>query len=629
MAGRFAFPKFTATVKETGAPLAGGKLYVYDAGTTNPATSYTDRDAGTPNANPVILDANGQADIWLPDGLFKLVLDNSADVTQWTVDQISGGDLNTWTISGANIYYNSGNVIIGATTGSETLTVVGTGSFTDTLRLEGDVSLTKPSQNYLITDRSTALAIQSQTSGFASSIELYTKDGDNSDQNNFSVFGLGTPTSSTNTEKIVFGWNDSGPNGNIYTFNSGTGVLRALHLSAGLTNGDQLVLATDGNVGIGTATPDRELEITGAGNVYARITSAAANSVLELKETSQTWSFTNDQGNSNNLTISDSSQDVITMDTDGLVGIGKVPTAYKLEIDGTGGLLQLEGTTNAQLIFGDNLNSNTGIGLFSRTDGDRADIRRNDGDLSLLTSSSSSAPSTTNGIIILNDGNVGIGTASPQSPLNVASTTNTYLDIIGDSAANGADTDAFIRYFIDGVSGTGTRKGTVGYDQGSDVFTMSYGAHSNYHLSIDSSGDTTFSGNVDAATLSTGNETFTYDEGSFTLTMVGITGSPTGTASYVRMGKQVTLIVPAVSGASTSTAWTATGLPASIQASTTQHVITSTLADNGVRLQTGQINITTQLEFEKWSGSIYSDSIWTASGTKGTIESCTISYILT
>lgn len=77
-----------------GNPLNGGKVYVYEAGTTTPDTSYptySDALASTnANANPVILDSSGRAQIWLQASrLYKLVIKTSADVTIQTVDNYS------------------------------------------------------------------------------------------------------------------------------------------------------------------------------------------------------------------------------------------------------------------------------------------------------------------------------------------------------------------------------------------------------------------------------------------------------------------------------------------------------------------------------------------------------------
>lgn len=72
-----------------GDPLVGGKLYTYEAGTTTPRETYSSL-GGAANANPVILDANGECDVWITEGLsYKFVLKDSSDVTQWTVDNIS------------------------------------------------------------------------------------------------------------------------------------------------------------------------------------------------------------------------------------------------------------------------------------------------------------------------------------------------------------------------------------------------------------------------------------------------------------------------------------------------------------------------------------------------------------
>ncbi len=71
--------------------LAGGKVYTYEAGTSNNKITYTSSDESTPNSNPIILDASGRADVWLDSGTYKFVLKTSDDATVDTVDNITGG----------------------------------------------------------------------------------------------------------------------------------------------------------------------------------------------------------------------------------------------------------------------------------------------------------------------------------------------------------------------------------------------------------------------------------------------------------------------------------------------------------------------------------------------------------
>lgn len=88
------FPRFRA-LDANGAPLAGGLLYTYAAGTTTPQPTYTDSSGSIANSNPVVLDAAGYADVWLSStlGNYKFVLQNASAVVQWTVDNFppSGG----------------------------------------------------------------------------------------------------------------------------------------------------------------------------------------------------------------------------------------------------------------------------------------------------------------------------------------------------------------------------------------------------------------------------------------------------------------------------------------------------------------------------------------------------------
>jgi len=74
-----------------GAPLTGGLLYSYLSGTSTPATTYTSRDGGTNNTNPIVLDAAGRtpAEVWLDGGvLYKFVLKSSTYVQIGTYDSI-------------------------------------------------------------------------------------------------------------------------------------------------------------------------------------------------------------------------------------------------------------------------------------------------------------------------------------------------------------------------------------------------------------------------------------------------------------------------------------------------------------------------------------------------------------
>ena len=77
-----------------GAPLSGGKMYTYVAGTTTPQATYTSSSGITAHANPIVLDSGGRVpggEIWLTDGLqYKFVLKTSTDVLIGTYDNVNG-----------------------------------------------------------------------------------------------------------------------------------------------------------------------------------------------------------------------------------------------------------------------------------------------------------------------------------------------------------------------------------------------------------------------------------------------------------------------------------------------------------------------------------------------------------
>lgn len=84
-----------------GRPLVSGQLFVYEAGTSTKATTWTDSTGSTPNSNPIVLDYRGECGIWIePNVAYKYVLAPAGDTDPptnpiWTVDQIESQQLLT------------------------------------------------------------------------------------------------------------------------------------------------------------------------------------------------------------------------------------------------------------------------------------------------------------------------------------------------------------------------------------------------------------------------------------------------------------------------------------------------------------------------------------------------------
>jgi hypothetical protein len=70
-------------------PCAGGTVTLYNAGTTTAAPVYTDSTGTILLANPVTLDSNGSATIWLANQSYDVVLKDSGGVQQWKVLNVS------------------------------------------------------------------------------------------------------------------------------------------------------------------------------------------------------------------------------------------------------------------------------------------------------------------------------------------------------------------------------------------------------------------------------------------------------------------------------------------------------------------------------------------------------------
>ena len=196
---------------------------------------------------------------------------------------------------------------------------------------------------------------------------------------------------------------------------------------------------------------------------------------------------------------------LMNIEATGNVGIGTSAPDGKLHVhSGSAGAVTANGSTDDFIVEG---SGSTGISIlspnaspavlaFSDTmsaflrnthDNDLFEIATNNngGEIALKTGSATEA------MRISSSGNVGIGTSTPANILDIQSSISAQVDIIADKDNDDTDTDSFLRFWVNGGSGSGTgvHKGSIGYDEGNDTLTLAYGGLANGHLNIDSTGN--------------------------------------------------------------------------------------------------------------------------------------------
>lgn len=227
-----------------GEPLVGGKVYTYQAGTTTPLATYTDNTNASANPNPVILNARGEAAIWIGGLNYKFKLTDANDVEIWTVDYISGP------ISGVSPAL-SGNVTIDTNSSGPALKITQTGTGY-ALRVQDEAD---PDSTPLVIDNAGKLGV-----GTLSPSELVDISGGNL------AF---TAAAGTLYAKVTPGAS--------LTDIAASGA-RALTFT---TNGSERIRVTDtGLVGIGK-TPSAGIELDVVGDIAASV-SVKTDTISEL-----------------------------------------------------------------------------------------------------------------------------------------------------------------------------------------------------------------------------------------------------------------------------------------------------------------------------------------------------------
>ncbi len=191
------------------------------------------------------------------------------------------GDAEFFNIDNSFVVQGDGNVGIGMTDPTVLLDV------------NGDFTLSGGS-DYLFTKRTSSLVIQAKTAAAIHQLELYTNDGDGTDDILLNIYAVGTPSSITNRERLQLGYESSIPEFRVFSEANGTGTLRDLNIYTEGNEG-QLFLDTGGNVGIGISTPSAKVQVLGSGDL---------------------------------LTLEQSSgDDVTTIDNNGLMILGECPAS--------------------------------------------------------------------------------------------------------------------------------------------------------------------------------------------------------------------------------------------------------------------------------------------------------------
>lgn len=133
---------------------------------------------------------------------------------------------------------------------------VNSSSSNEVFRIKGsnEVQFMGDAQKYSIIgggSTTSSLSLQSQNNDTEMSFNLFSKDGNTTDDVNFKIYGYGLPNSIENSEALDMGWNSSGESYYISVSSLGDGQKRNLVFESGINN--QLELLPDGSVNINSS----------------------------------------------------------------------------------------------------------------------------------------------------------------------------------------------------------------------------------------------------------------------------------------------------------------------------------------------------------------------------------------
>ena len=187
-----------------GKALAGGKIYFYDPGTTDTRKTWKEAAKTNEQAQPVILDTNGKAEIYA-DGLYDIKIDDADDVTVDTTDKVfysaeAAAVFIIQSVSADTTLANTGRIVlVDSTAGDKTITlmsasdlsgeqliVINVGANVVTVAADGSETISGASSRKLL-DKWSTLYVQSDNTNWVENIPAESKRASESETKLYSI----------------------------------------------------------------------------------------------------------------------------------------------------------------------------------------------------------------------------------------------------------------------------------------------------------------------------------------------------------------------------------------------------------------------------------------------------------
>ena len=258
---------------------------------------------------------------------------------------------------------------------------------------------------------------------------------------------------------------------------------------------ERMRIDSAGNVGIGTTSPVRQLDINNSSHATLGLTSSTQSSIFFADSDTNVGQISYNHA-SNYLYFRVNDAERVRIDSSGNVGIGTTSPSTRLTVSDTGPAIvdvhHSDGGTNdeARIILGalsGNPPSNRGAGIAAVNNGAGHDLT--------IKTSPSHSLGPTEKMRVTSGGNIGIGTTSPNYLLDVeAASGDSQMRLF--AAGTGSSDDTLLRLQIAGTSANNyiyfgdnddSNAGQVRYSHGSNF--MSVHTNGSEALRIDADGD--------------------------------------------------------------------------------------------------------------------------------------------